>query len=73
MIVQPIKRFTYWLARVANYDFCPSWNWFFYWLKEPFGWVVAAIAFSLLIGVLVGPQGYVLAIAFTTLLILGMA
>ena len=73
MIVQPIKRFTYWLARVANYDFCPSWNSFFYWLKEPFGWVVAAIAFSLLIGVLVGPQGYVLAIAFTTLLILGMA
>ena len=35
--------------------------------------MVVAIAFSMLVGVLVGPQGYVLAFAFTTLLILGVA
>lgn len=61
------------MFRVANHDFCPSWNWLFYTLKEPVGWVVAAIMFSLLVGLLVGPQGYVLAIAFTALLVLGLA
>jgi len=61
------------MARVANYDFCPNWNWLFHKLKEPIGWVVTAIVFSLLVGLFVGTQGYVLAFAFTTLLIAGLA
>ena len=73
MIVRYLKSFTLWIARIANYDFCPRWNSIFRYLKEPVGWVVVAIAFSMLVGVLVGPQGYVLAFAFTTLLILGVA
>ena len=36
------------------------------------GWVVTATAFSFLIGLFVGPQGYVLAAAFMTLLALGL-
>lgn len=73
MLIKRITRLTQWMTRVANYDFCPSWNWLFHWLKEPIGWVVTAIVFSLMVGVFIGPQGYVLAFAFTTLLILGMA
>ena len=72
MIVRHLKSFMHWIAWIANYDFCPKWNSLLCYLKEPVGWVVVAIVFSLLVGVLVGPQGYVLAFAFTTLLILGV-
>lgn len=73
MIARTTRRIAKWVTQVATYDFCPNWNAFVYWLKEPVGWVVVAIAFSLLVGILVGPQGYVLAFAFATVLILGMA
>ena len=47
-------------------------NRYVYWLKKPIGWVVTAILFSILIGLFVGPQGYILASAFFGLLILGL-
>ena len=62
-----------WVVRVANYDFCPSLNGLTDLLKQPLGWVVSAIVFSLLVGFLVGPQGYVLAFVFLALLVLGLA
>lgn len=60
------------VLRMANYDFCPNLNQYVYWLKQPIGWVVTACLFSILIGLFVGPQGYVLAVAFFALLILGL-
>ena len=56
-----------------NHDFCPQFNRYVYWLKKPIGWVFAAAVFSLVVGLMVGPQGYVMMVAFLTLLILGSA
>lgn len=67
------RKFLLWIFQVANYDFCPNYNVFFYWLKKPLGWVISAIAFSLLVGVIIGPQGYILAFSFLALLVLGLA
>jgi len=60
------------VGNAANHDFCPNLNKYVYWMKKPIGWVVGAIFFSFLIGLFVGPQGYVLAFAFIALLILGL-
>ncbi len=65
-----------WLEKLlqgANHDFCPGLNKYVFWLKDPIGWVTVAAAFSLLIGLFVGPQGFVLAGAFVALLLLGAA
>lgn len=67
------QSFLQWMVQVVNYDFCPQFNVLVYWLKEPIGWVISAIAFSLLVGLMVGPQGYVLAFSFFALLVLGLA
>jgi uncharacterized protein (DUF58 family) len=70
-----LSKLKVWMSSVlemANYDFCPNLNRYVYWMKRPIGWVVAAIAFSILIGIFVGPQGYVLAAAFVALLVLGL-
>lgn len=68
-------RLIHWATKAlqfANRDFCPQLNRYVYWLKQPIGWVVAATAFSFLIGLFVGAQGYVLAFAFLALLTLGL-
>ncbi len=67
-----IKRFSKTVFELVNYDFCPLLNKYVYWLKQPIGWVVAAILFSLLVGLFIGPQGYVMALAFFALLVLGL-
>ncbi|MCH2183420.1 MAG: DUF58 domain-containing protein [Mariniblastus sp.] len=54
-----------------NYDFCPWANLYVYWLKQPIGWVVCGIFASLLVGLMIGPQGFILMWAFTGLLALG--
>lgn len=67
-----VKQIVWWVLRVANHDFCPGANRMVYWIKEPIGWVVTAILFSLLVGLMIGPQGYALAAAFTAFLVLGL-
>ena len=67
-----LKRLFSNILRFANYDFCPGANPFVYWLKSPVGWVIAAIGFSIAVGVFIGPQGFILAAAFATLLALGL-
>lgn len=67
-----LQRLLFWISRGANYDFCPWCNVLTDRLKEPLGWVISAIAFSLLVGLMVGPQGYILASAFSALLVLGL-
>lgn len=60
------------MLKLANHDFCPNLNRYVYWLKMPIGWVVVGLFFSILVGLFVGQQGYVLAFAFFTLLVLGL-
>ena len=72
MLMQIYQRSLRYIVTALNYDFCPRANSFVYWLKQPVGWVVYAIAASLLVGFFVGPQGFVLAGAFVALLVLGV-
>lgn len=55
-----------------NYDFCPQWNRYFYWLKKPLGWLVCAILFSGLVGLVIGPQGYILMWSLLAFLVAGV-
>ena len=66
------KRWIASIGRKLNYDFCPNANKYVYWLKRPSGWVVVGAGFSALVGLFVGPQGFVLMWAFLTLLVLGV-
>ena len=59
------------ISKVINYDFCPSFNPYVYWLKQPIGWVVCAAISSLMIGLFLGPQGFVLMWSFIALLAIG--
>ena len=68
-----IRQFLLWIARVANYDFCPRLSGVDNMLKQPLGWVISAIVGSLLVGMFIGPQGYILALSFLALLVLGLA
>ena len=63
-----IRQFLLWIARVVNYDFCPQLSGVDGLLKHPLGWVISAIVASLLVGLFIGPQGYVLAFSFLALL-----
>ena len=68
-----IRQFLLWIARVVNYDFCPQLSGVDGLLKHPLGWVISAIVASLLVGLFIGPQGYVLAFSFLALLVFGLA
>ena len=70
--MKKLKQLSATLFRLANHDFCPLFNQYVYWLKKPIGWVVAGTFFSILIGLFVGPQGYIMAVAFAALLVLGL-
>jgi len=72
-MVRKLKSLFNTLMRGMNHDFCPNLNRYLYWLKEPIGWVVCGTLFSLLVGLMLGPQGFVLMWAFLALLALGVA
>ena len=59
------------LGKSLNHDFCPSANRYVYWLKKPIGWVVSAAFFSFLVGLVIGPQGFVLMWSFLALMVIG--
>lgn len=73
MSSQPLRKCFASIAAVLNHDFCPNANSYFYWLKQPIGWVVCGAFASILVGLFIGPQGYVLTGAFLTLLIFGVS
>ena len=54
-----------------NYDFCPSFNRYVYWMKQPVGWVICGATFSMLVGFFIGPQGFVLMCSFVAMLAIG--
>lgn len=60
------------MLEVGNTDFCPNLNQYVYWLKQPIGWFVIGFAASLMAGVFIGPQGFVLASAMGTVILLGV-
>ena len=67
-MVSQLLRF---VGQGLNYDFCPSLNAYFYWLKRPVGWVICAILFSALVGLLIGPQGFILMWSMIAFLVVG--
>ena len=60
-----------WVGHGLNHDFCPSFNKYVYWLKRPIGWVISAILFSAMVGLLIGPQGFVLMWSLIAFLVVG--
>lgn len=73
MSIKKLKQILLRLIKLANNDFCPNLNKYFNWLKQPIGWVCLAFVFSILVGILIGPQGFVLAAASASLLAVGLA
>ncbi len=61
------------VVSVLAADFCPWANRYVYWLKEPIGWFVMALAISVLIGMHVSPVGWTLAAAIGAIIVVGMA
>lgn len=72
MPINKIKTFCERILKLANRDFYPGLNRYVHWFKQPIGWVSLAIIFSLLVGMLIGPQGFIMAAAFTSLLAVGL-
>ena len=60
-----------WVGLGLNHDFCPSFNKYVYWLKRPIGWVISAILFSAMVGLLIGQQGFVLMWSLIAFLVVG--
>lgn len=61
------------LLSTGNHDFCPGVNRYVYWLKRPIGWLLTAAAAAALVGVSVGPQGWVVFGVILAVILLGVA
>ena len=70
-----IKRKLIWtfesIGRGLNHDFCPSLNSYFHWLKQPIGWITCAAFLSFLVGIAIGPEGFIVMWTFLALLLIG--
>ena len=71
-MIDKLKSLTTKLLKGMNYDFCPQVNRYVYWLKQPIGWIVTGAFFSMLFGLLIGPNGFVLMWSFIALLVMGV-
>ena len=67
-----VLRFVEKVLSGLNHDFCPGLNRYVYWIKRPTGWVLGGIAASLLVGIFIGPQGYILMWSLLSVLLLGV-
>ncbi len=61
------------ITRLLNTDFCPQFNRYLYWLKEPIGWFALAATASLLVGAFLSPIGWTLAAGLISMMIAGLA
>lgn len=61
------------VSRLLNTDFCPQFNRYVYWLKEPVGWFLIAAGASLLVGAFLSPIGWTLAAGLTAMIATGLA
>jgi uncharacterized protein (DUF58 family) len=64
-----VKRLLY----AGNHDFCPGVNQYVYWLKRPIGWLLTAALASVLVGISIGPQGWVILSVVSAVILLGVA
>ena len=64
-----VKRLLY----AGNHDFCPGVNRYVYWLKRPIGWLLTAAFASVLVGISIGPQGWVILSVVSSVIVLGVA
>lgn len=71
-LANPDRTWAEWVAWVATEDHCQWANRYVAWLKTPIGVLVLGAFCSLLCGVLVAPQGYVLLAAIAAVLAVGL-
>ena len=67
------RRRSDWLVRFLTSDFCPGFNRYVYWLKEPIGWFVLATAVSGIVGQWFNPVGWTIAAALLATIAVGVA
>jgi len=61
------------LSGLLTNDFCPGFNRYVYWLKEPIGWFVLATLISVIVGLYVTPVGWTMAVALSAVMLVGVA
>ena len=61
------------VGRGLNYDFCPWFNKYVYWLKKPFGWMISGVFTLGLAGFLISPQAFAFMWALIGLIVVGVA
>lgn len=67
------RRRSDWLVRFLTSDFCPGFNRYVYWLKEPIGWFVLATAVSGIVGQWFNPVGWTIAAALLATIAVGVS
>ncbi|MDX1928898.1 MAG: DUF58 domain-containing protein [Pirellulaceae bacterium] len=72
-VVSKSERSDLLLTRLLNTDFCPQFNRYVYWLKEPVGWFALAATASLLVGAFLSPIGWTLAAGLIAMIVAGLA
>lgn len=60
------------LQGMMNADFCPWANKYVYWLKKPIGWVFFALLASVLLGIYVSTQAFLVSAAISAIGIIGI-
>ena len=67
------RRRSDWLVRFLTSDFCPGFNRYVYWLKEPIGWFVLATAVSGIVGQWFNPVGWTIAASLLATIAVGVS
>ncbi len=73
LIMKAILRFGSRIVELSQVDFCPQFNRYVYWLKQPVGWFVVALGASILVGAFVSPLGWALAVSLASIIGFGLA
>ena len=60
------------VSLLLSTDFCPQFNRYVYWLKEPVGWFALAATASLLVGAFLSPIGWTLAAGLIAMMAVGL-
>lgn len=71
-VARAAARATARVAAIGNYDFCPSFNRYVYWLKQPIGWLLVAAAAAAMVGAWLAPAGWWMCGVLTTVTAFGL-
>ena len=72
-IVQDVPERRGLFVHLLTNDFCPGFNKYVYWLKEPIGWFVLATGVSVMVGLYFSPIGWTIAASLVAIMALGVA